>query len=248
MRLMLRTINGLLLVLLCGLQAAIAQQLVTVNPGEIRVDGDKGVRQTVTWRIASRGGASSAQAEFVNLDNNRVLEAMAAPLGTSDSVGTVSEQLRISPAQARRWYSAGVRRLGYRRTFSGAGGSISNRVVIQLQFSGRLAGLSASPAQQTLTENSGQMMLKWDFRGAGLGELNAVSTNGYFLDGDRVVYTVEQRLVTDGQRRITEVVQLPPGLVKGLLAEGVEQLRYSRTFIDSKDRQRSASVIVNLRR
>lgn len=247
----LRTTNCLALVLLLGIQLASAQQLVTVNPGNIRLDGEKGLSQTLTWRIASRGGASSLQAEFVNLDNNRVLETKTAPLKVSENVGTVSEQLTIPAAQARRWYVAGVRRLGYRRTFSGAAGSLSNRVAIELHFSAQLAALSASPARQTLTENSGQMMLKWDFQGRGLGDVRAVSDSGYFLHGDQVVYTVKQPLTIDGQqgqRRVTEVVQLPPGLVTRLLADGVEQLRYSRTFVDDKNRQRSASVTVNLRR
>ncbi|WP_073276383.1 hypothetical protein [Microbulbifer donghaiensis] len=245
---MLRTTYCLTLALLLGIQAASAQQLVTVSPGQIRVDGERGVRQTLTWRVASRGGAGSVRAEFVNLDNNRVLETRAVPLEVSGNSGTVSEQLTISTAQARRWYGAGVRRLGYRRTFSGAAGSLSNRVAIDLRFSARLASLNASPAQQTLTGNSRQMMLKWDFRSSGLGEVRAVSDSGYFLRGDQVVYTVEQSLISDGQQRITEVVQLPPGLVARLLADGIEQLQYSRTFTDEKKRQRSASVTVNLRR
>ncbi|WP_323846461.1 hypothetical protein [Microbulbifer magnicolonia] len=240
-------LHCLLFTLLWGTAVASAQQLVTVNPGNLRMAGDSDLRQTLTWRIASRGGASSVRGEFVNLDNNRVLATVEAPLGISTSTGTVREQLHLSSKQARRWYSDGVRQLGYRRTFGGAAGTLSNRVVIDLRFSARLAGLSVSPPRQTLTPGSRQMMLSWDLRGSGLGALEATSAGGDFLHGDRVVYATGQRLSSDGQSRITEVVEIPPGLVAKLLDSGVEQLRYSRTFTDTQKRRRSASVTVNLR-
>ncbi|WP_193162695.1 hypothetical protein [Microbulbifer hainanensis] len=236
-----------LIAVLCLLPAATAQQIVSVDPGVIWLQSDASVNRSITWRLASRGGANSSHGEFVNLGNNQVLARVDRPLGITADSGTVSEQLRLSAAQAHKWYAAGVRRLGYRRTFSGDAGTLSNRVVIDLRGSGRLIALSASPDQQTLTPNSQRMMVVWTLS-SDIGEVNAGSVSGLFTVGDRVIYSIEEPLYNSGAMTVREVVELPPGLVADLLASGIDRVRYSRTFIDDKDSRRSASVMVNLSR
>lgn len=227
--------------------AAAAEQIMSVDPAYTWLDASSGLRDTVTWRIASPGGVKSAAAEFVNLDNNRVLGTIHRPLVLSADAGSLSEELKLDPAKAHRWYSAGVRRLGYRRTFRGAAGTVTNQVVIDLRGSGRLAGLSAAPAEQTLTVNSRQMMLEWTFS-TDIGEVNANSASGLFLIGDRVIYANGEPLLNSGREHIREVVAVPPGLVRDLLDSGVHKIRYSRTFIDDKNERRSASVTLKLLR
>jgi hypothetical protein len=235
----------LLLAATLGAVPATAQQLVSVDPGDAWLDADDGYRDSVTWRVASKGGASSEKGVFVDLDNNRVLGSVDLPLKFSGDNASVDERLVISAAQARQWFREGVRRLGYRRTFSGAAGSLANRVVFDLEASGRLAQVSATPAQQTLSNQSQKLMLAWRLDSE-LGEVNAHSSGGQFLLGDEVIYEVTRPLNSGSGTSINELVELPPGLVQELMDNGIYQLRYSRTFVDDKDTRRSASVALNL--
>ena len=234
------------IVLLWGPRPVPAQQLLSVDPGDTRFDSGVDLRETITWRISSEGGARSERGEFVNLDNNRVLEKVELPLILFADRGALSEPLRLSADKAEQWYRQGVRRLGYRRTFTGAAGTLSNRVVIDLRRSGRLAAVSAIPPKQTLTPSSRQMMLLWQLRASNFGEVNAGSASGFFLYDGCVVYATEQLLFNNGHSQVRETVALPPGLVADLLGSGIRELSYRRTFIDDGDRQRSAEVTVEL--
>ncbi|SDK55116.1 hypothetical protein [Microbulbifer yueqingensis] len=237
----------LLGLLLLGAAVALTDspQLLTVNPGEALLDSKRGLHETLTWRLASPGGATSSHGEFVNLDNNRVLARVDKSLAMGADRGRLSESVRLSPRQAEAWYSEGVRRLGYRRTFSGPAGSLSNTVVIDLGASGRLVDLQAIPGRQSLTEDSREMMVQWQLRGD-IGGVRASSETGYFTVADRVVYTTGEPLFTDGSGLLTERVRIPPWLVADLLDGGIDQLEYHRTFTDSRGGRRSATVTLDL--
>lgn len=221
------------------------QMIISVDPGGALVDADSGYRGTITWRVASAGGAISEKGVFVDLANNRVLETIEKPLRFSGDVSTIDEQLAVSASQVRRWYLQGVRQLGYRRSFSGAAGTLANRVVFDLAASGRLSRVTTTPAQQTLSGQSRRLMLTWNLD-SDLGEVSVRSEGGQFLLGDRVVYEVVRPLVSESGSSVTESVELPPGLVQELLESGVSELRYNRIFVDENNTQRSASVALNL--
>lgn len=234
---------GLSLLVTAG--SAAAQQIVTVDPGDAWLNASEGYREQITWRVASRGGAASPRGVFVNLDNNRELAAVDKILEFSGDRGEVTEVLRISPEQVRQWHRQGVRRVGYRRIFAGAAGSISNHILFDLDSSGRLAQVEANPPQQTLTGKSRQMMMSWNLDGD-LGSISAYSVSGQFLVGDRVVYEVPEPIIAKAGQPMRETVKLPEGLVSELVANGIYKVRYTRTFVDNKDTRRSASVEVNL--
>lgn len=244
-----RLLLGLLVLGLLLLGAAVAvtdsPQLLTVNPGTALLDPERGLRATVTWRIASPGGARSPRGEFINLDNNRVLAQVDESLVLGADRGRLPETVQLSPRQAQAWYEDGVRRLGYRRTFSGPAGSLSNTVVVDLAASGRLVELRAMPARQSLTEGSREMMLQWQLRGD-IGGVRASSASGYFTVADRVVYSSGEPLFTDGSELVTETVRIPPWLVADLLDGGIDQVEYHRTFLDSRGGRRSAAVTIDL--
>ena len=222
-----------------------AQQIVTVDPGDGWLNANEGYRETVTWRVASKGGAASPRGVFVNLDNNKELAVVDQILEFSGDRGEVTEVVQISPEQARSWHAKGVRRVGYRRVFAGAAGSLSNHILFDLDASGRLAQVEASPSSQTVSGKSRQMMLAWNLDGD-IGSVNAISESGQFLVGDRVVYEVARPLVAEGKSTLKETVELPPGLVNELVASGIYQVRDTRTFVDDKDTRRSASVDIRL--
>lgn len=222
-----------------------AQQIVTVDPGDAWLDASEGYRQTVTWRVASRGGAASPRGVFVNLDNNQELAVVDQILEFSGDRGEISEVVQISPVQARSWHAKGVRRVGYRRVFAGAAGSLSNHILFDLDAGGRLVQVEASPPVQTASGKSRQLMMAWNLD-SDVGEISAYSVVGQFVVGDRVVYEVSQPVMAEVGKPLKETVELPPGLVDELLSQGIYELRYTRTFVDDKDTRRSASVLVRL--
>ncbi|WP_105102305.1 hypothetical protein [Microbulbifer pacificus] len=224
---------------------ALAQQIVTVDPGDAWLDASEGYRQTVTWRVASRGGAASPRGVFVNLDNNQELAVVDQILEFNGDRGEVTEVVQISPVQARSWHTKGVRRVGYRRVFAGAAGSLSNHILFDLDAGGRLAQVEASPPVQTASGKSRQLMMAWNLD-SDIGEINAYSVSGQFVVGDRVVYEVVQPMTAEVGKPLKETVELPPGLVDDLIAQGIYEVRYTRTFVDNKDTRRSASVLVRL--
>lgn len=234
---------GLAALLTAG--SAVAQQIVTVDPGDAWLNASEGYREQITWRVASRGGAASPRGVFVNLDNNKELAVVDRILEFSGDKGEVSEVVQISAEQARKWHREGVRRVGYRRVFAGAAGSLSNNILFDLDASGRLAQVQASPAQQTVSSKSRQMMTAWNLD-SDLGSITAFSESGQFMVGDRVVYEVAKPLEASAGETLRETVTLPPGLVNELIANGIYKVRYTRTFIDDKDTRRSASVEINL--
>ncbi|MCK7596566.1 hypothetical protein M0G74_04680 [Microbulbifer sp. CAU 1566] len=222
-----------------------AQQIVTVDPGDAWLNASDGYQEKVTWRVASKGGAASPRGVFVNLDNNQELAVVDQILEFSGDRGEVTEVVQISASQARSWHAKGVRRVGYRRVFAGAAGSLSNHILFDLNASGRLAQVEASPPNQTVSSKSRSMMMAWNL-GSDLGDIRAYSASGQFLVGDRVVYEVAEPLIAQAGKPMRETVELPPGLVSELVAQGIYQLRYTRTFVDDKDTRRSASVDVRL--
>lgn len=245
-QLILTILGALAIVIAAVLGSSVnAQQIVTVDPGDGWLNASEGYQEKVTWRVASKGGAASPRGVFVNLDNNKELAVVDRILEFSGDRGEVTEVVQISPEQARSWHAKGVRRVGYRRVFAGAAGSLSNHILFDLDASGRLAQVEASPPSQTVSGKSRQMMLAWNLNGD-IGSINAVSESGQFLVGDRVVYEVVQPLVAEGQSTLKETVTLPPGLVNDLVASGIYKLRYTRTFVDDKDTRRSASVEIRL--
>lgn len=233
-----------LFALLCACNAG-AQQIVSVDPGEVWLNASDGYQEQVTWRVASRGGAVSPRGVFVNLDNNRELAVVDRVLEFSGDRGATTEVVRVSATQAHSWYAKGVRRLGYRRAFTGPAGSLANHILFDLGASGRLTRVAASPAQQTVSSQSREMMLAWDLD-SDLGDIAAYSAGGQFVAGDRVVYEVAQPLTAQAGETLNEIIALPPGLVSSLMANGIYQLRYTRTFVDDKDTRRSASVDIRL--
>ncbi|UHQ53640.1 MULTISPECIES: hypothetical protein [unclassified Microbulbifer] len=222
-------------------------QLLTVAPDTALVDAQRGLRVSLTWRVASAGGARSSHGEFVDLDRNRVLQKVERPLAFGADMARLNEEVRLAPGQLRAWYGEGVRRLGYRRSFAGPAGSLSNFLLIDLPASGRLVALDAQPARQTLSGDSREMMVRWQLHGD-IGGVRAESESGYFMVGDRVVYATGEPLFSDGGDTATERVPVPRWLVEDLLDGGIERIRYQRTFIDSRNGRRSAAVIVDLAR
>ncbi|GAB2512410.1 hypothetical protein [Microbulbifer agarilyticus] len=222
-----------------------AQQIVTVDPGDAWLNASEGYQEKVTWRIASKGGAASPRGVFVNLDNNEELAVVDQILEFNGDSGQLTEIVQISPVQARSWHQKGVRRVGYRREFAGPAGSLSNHILFDLDSSGRLAQVEASPPSQTVSGKSRQMMMAWNLD-SDLGDISATSTSGQFLVGDTVIYEVSEPVTAQAGKPLRETVELPPGLVRSLLAQGIDEVRYTRTFVDEKDTRRSASVVVSL--
>ncbi|MCQ3829128.1 hypothetical protein HXX02_06700 [Microbulbifer elongatus] len=222
-----------------------AQQIVTVDPGDAWLNASEGYQEKVTWRVASKGGAASPRGVFVNLDNNQELAVVDQILEFSGDRGEVTEVVQISPVQARSWHAKGVRRVGYRRVFAGAAGSLSNHILFDLDASGRLAQVQASPPSQTVSGKSRKLMMAWNLD-SDLGEISASSVSGQFMVGDRVIYEVSEPLTAEAGKPLRETVELPQGLVSTLIAQGIYEVRYTRTFVDNKDTRRSASVQVRL--
>ncbi len=235
---------GIVLALVLGSSVS-AQQIVSVDPGDAWLDASEGYQEKVTWRVASHGGAASPRGVFVNLDNSQELAVVDRILEFSGNRGEVTETVQISAQQVHQWHAQGVRRVGYRRVFAGAAGSLSNHILFDLDASGRLAQVQASPEQQTVSGKSRQMMLAWNLN-SDLGSISAHSESGQFMVGDRVVYEVLEPLSAEGDSRLNETVTLPPGLINELVANGIYQVRYTRTFVDDKDTRRSASVNIRL--
>ncbi|WGL15728.1 hypothetical protein PVT68_13230 [Microbulbifer bruguierae] len=237
----------LALLTITGAGNALAQQIVTVDPGDAWLSASDDYSEQVTWRVASKGGAASPRGVFVNLDNNQELAVVDQILEFSGDRGVLTEVVQISATQARSWHAKGVRRVGYRRVFAGVAGSLSNHILFDLNASGRLAQVEVSPSVQTVSGQSRKLMMAWNL-GSDLGAVRAYSVSGQFIAGDRVIYEVAQSLTAQAGETRKETVELPPGLVHELLAQGIDQVRYTRTFVDNKDTRRSASVDIRLTR
>ncbi|WP_237057339.1 hypothetical protein [Microbulbifer sediminum] len=220
-------------------------QLLTVAPDRALVDSKQGLGVTLTWRVASAGGARSPYGEFVDLDRNRVLQKVERPLAFGADMARLTEKVRLSPQQLQTWHRQGVRRLGYRRRFAGPADSLSNFLLIDLAASGQLVDLEALPARQTVSVDSREIMVRWQLQGD-IGGVLAGSDSGYFMVGDRVIHSTGEPLLSEGNDILTERVRLPHWLVKDLLDGGIEHIRYRRTFVDSMNGRRSASVAIDL--
>lgn len=242
-----RTAIALSLAVAAG--SACAQQMISVSPSEAMVNTSVGYQTPLAWKVLTTTSVVSGSGTFVDMATGEPLSSEGTSLTITGDNSSASEQIRIDAETAARWYADGVRRVAYRRTFGNDSGRISGQLQFSLTGSGAVASISGSPVRQTLSMNSKAFMLDWQLD-TDLGQLDTSSEAGQFLVGDQVVYDVQRKLTVNGSNsaQLREEVRLPQGVVQAWLNQGIQQVRYNRTFTAGDKSQRSASVVIDLAR